>query len=262
MDNRPIGIFDSGLGGLTILESLIRELPNESYIYVGDTAHLPYGSKPAESIIEYSREIVKFLINKDIKLIVIACGTASATAYETLKKEFDIPIQTIIAPVVKSDLPSKVGVIATKATIQSGAWEKAILAHHPNCYVKSKACPLFVPLVEEGLVSTEISKLAVSMYLSDFINWNVDCLILGCTHYPLLLPDIQAFLPSTINVINTNQYVALDLKDYLTKNQALCNSRKLPEYFAYTTDTPSDFIKNAKSFCDIKFHKIEKATIV
>lgn len=261
MDNRPIGIFDSGLGGLTVLEALLKELPNEDYIYVGDTAHLPYGSKTPETIITYARQIVKFLIRKNVKLIIIACGTASAIAFETLQKEFSIPIQTIIEPTAKLPLPNKVGVIATKATIQSQAWEKAIHIYHPNCKVYSKACPLFVPLVEENLTTSEIAKLTISMYLSDFIDWKVDCLILGCTHYPLLLPSMQEFLPSSMQLMNVNQTTAIKVKEFLIKKQALRLSRKLPERFAYTTDTPDNFQENAKSFCQISFHQVEKINL-
>lgn len=261
MDNRPIGIFDSGLGGLTVLKEYLKELPNENYIYFGDNARVPYGSKSQETIIQYAREIVSFLIQKDVKMIIIACGTASANAFETLKSEFSIPIQTVIEPTAMQIKENKVGVIATKSTIASKAWEKAIHHYHPDCQVYSKACPLFVPIVEENLTNTEISKLVISTYLQEFITWQVESLILGCTHYPLLQSEIQNFLPSTIKLINVNIATVEETKQYLAQHDALCMDRKTPEIFAYTTDCPEIFQKSAEDLFSISFHKIEKVVL-
>lgn len=261
MDNRPIGIFDSGLGGLTVLQEYINQMPNEDYIYVGDNARVPYGSKSKETIIEYSRQIIKFLISQNVKLIVIACGTASANAFDTLKEEFDIPIQTVIEPTAKEIKAKKVGVIATKSTISSKAWENSIHKYNPDCQIYSKACPLFVPIVEENLVNTEISKLTVKMYLSEFINIGIDNLILGCTHYPILIDDIKEFLPNTIKITNVSLYSAIETKKYLEENNLLNMSKKLPERFAYTTDNIDSFKDSAKKFCNIDFHKIEKIVL-
>ena len=258
MDNRPIGIFDSGLGGLTVLQEYINQMPNEDYIYVGDNARVPYGSKSKETIIEYSRQIVKFLISQNVKLIVIACGTASANAYDTLKNEFDIPIQTVIEPTAKIIKDKKIGVIATKSTISSEAWEKSIHKYNPDSQIFSKACPLFVPIVEENLINTDISKSAIKMYLSEFIDLNINSLILGCTHYPILIDDIKDFLPDSIKIINISLYSALETKNYLTENNMLNMSRKHPERFAYTTDNIETFASSAKKFCNIDFHKVEK----
>lgn len=261
MDNRPIGIFDSGLGGLTVLQEYIKQMPNEDYIYFGDNARVPYGSKSKETIIEYSRQIVKFLISKNVKMIIIACGTASANAYDTLKDEFSIPIQTVIEPTAKAITDTTLGIIATKSTITSKAWENAIHKHNPNCQIYSKACPLFVPIVEENLINTEISKLTVKMYLNDFLDKNIKNLILGCTHYPLLISDIKEFLPDDIKITNVNFYSASETKKFLENNNLLNLSRKLPEVFAYTTDNTDFFETSAKTFCDIKFHKIEKVIL-
>lgn len=258
MDNRPIGIFDSGLGGLTVLQEYVKQMPNEDYIYLGDNARVPYGSKSKETIIEYSKQIVKFLISQNVKMIVIACGTASANAFEELKKEFDIPIQTVIEPTAKAIKDKKVGIIATKATIASKAWENAIHKYNPECKTIAQACPLFVPIAEENLVSSEISKLAVKMYLSDFIDEKIENLILGCTHYPILFNDIKDFLPNEIKLTNVNIYSALESKKLLTDNNALNLSRKMPEIFAYTTDNAESFKESAKTFCNIEFQKVEK----
>lgn len=258
MDNRPIGIFDSGFGGLTVLEEYVKQLPNENYIYVGDNARVPYGSKSQDTIVHYARQIIKFLILKNVKLIVIACGTASALAFEQLKSEFAIPIQTVIEPTAKNISEKKVGVIATKATIQSNAWENAIHYYHPECEIISKACPLFVPLVEENLVLTDITKLTVSMYLQELVNLKIESLILGCTHYPLLFPVIKDFLPSSIKIININKAVVEQTKQFLNENNAFCLSKKLPEIFAYTTDCAKTFKTIAKNYCSITFHLVEK----
>lgn len=262
MDNRPIGIFDSGLGGLTVLQEYLNQMPNEDYIYFGDNARVPYGSKSKETIIEYSRQIVKFLISKNVKMIVIACGTASANAFETLKTEFDIPIQTVIDPTSKAITDKKVGIIATKATIKSNAWENSIHKYNKNCQTFSKACPLFVPIVEENLINTDISKLAVKMYLSDFLDKNIENLILGCTHYPILLEDIKTFLPENIKLTNVNFYCALESKKFLENNNLFNLSRKLPEVLAYTTDNVETFKGAATKFCNIHFNKIEKVILV
>lgn len=261
MDNRPIGIFDSGLGGLTVLQEYINQMPNEDYIYFGDNARVPYGPKSKETIIEYSRQIVRFLISQNVKLIVIACGTASANAFETLKNEFDIPIQTVIEPTAKAIKDKKVGIIATKATITSKAWENAIHKYNPECETTSKACPLFVPIVEENLINTEIAKLAVKMYLQEFIEKDIENLILGCTHYPILINDIKDFLPQKTKITNVNIYSALETKKFLEDNHLLNLSKKLPERFAYTTDNIDSFNDAAKRFCNIYFHKIEKVIL-
>lgn len=260
MDNRPIGIFDSGLGGLTVLEEYLKELPNEDYIYFGDNARVPYGSKSKETIIEYSRQIINFLISKNVKMVVIACGTASANAFETLKNEFSIPIRTVIEPTAKAVTDSKIGVIATKSTISSGAWEDAIHTYNPECSIISKACPLFVPIVEENLLDTPISKNAIEMYLTEFKESNIENLILGCTHYPILLKEIQEFLP-TIKITNVNIHSAKDSKRFLEETNSLNLSRKLPEVFAYTTDDVTNFETMAKRFCNISFNKVEKINL-
>lgn len=261
MDNRPIGIFDSGLGGLTVLQEFIKQMPNEDYIYFGDNARVPYGSKSKETIIEYSRQIVKFLISQNVKMIVIACGTASANAFETLQSEFDIPIKTVIEPTAKAIKDKKVGVIATKATINSKAWENAIYKYNPECEIYSKACPLFVPIVEENLINTEISNLAIKMYLNELTDKNIENLILGCTHYPILTDELREFLPNNIKITNVNVYSAIDTKDFLEENNMINFSKKLPEIFAYTTDNVESFENAAKTFCDIEFHKIEKVIL-
>ncbi len=264
MDCRPIGIFDSGLGGLTVLDKCMQIMPNEDYIYFGDNARVPYGSKSPETILAYSRQIVSFLISQNVKLIIIACGTASAIAYESLIKEFSIPILNVITPTAKAIADSSIGVIATKATIASHAWENAILKYHPQCHIFSKACPLFVPIVEEGLQNSQIAKEAIAMYLSDYrtnAKEKISSLILGCTHYPILEKQIQAYLSPSIRTIQIGEYVAKEAKTFLEQHERVNLSRKMPERIAYTTDNPQAFQNTYKTFCSFSFHSVQKVTL-
>ena len=256
MDNRPIGIFDSGVGGLTVLKEYLKVLPNESYIYFGDTARLPYGSKSKDTIVEYSKQIVDFLISKDVKLIVTACGTVSSLAYDELVKTYDIPIINIISPTAKKITDDNVGIIATKATINSRAWENEIHKYHPSVNTFSKACPLFVPIVEEGFANTKISSLIAKEYLSSFKGTNITSLILGCTHYPVLIEDIQKKLGKKIKLINAGYYSALYANDFLTQNDYLAKNDSENIEF-YSSDNELYFKEIAKTF----FPSIEKYTI-
>ena len=246
MDTRPIGMFDSGCGGLTVLKEYLKLMPNENYIYYGDTAHLPYGDKSKEKIIEFSRNIVEFLLSKNVKMIVIACGTASAQAFSTICKEYDIPIKNIITPTASSIKDENVGVIATKGTIKSNAWENAIKKYNPNSNVISLACPLFVPIVEEGFAKTQIADLAIKEYISKFKGTNITSLILGCTHYPILEEKIQKEIGNGVKLINAGVMSALDSIKYLKENnmQNLNAENGTREFF--TSDDFELFKENAK----------------
>lgn len=247
MDNRPIGMFDSGSGGLTVLKEYMKLMPNEDYIYYGDTAHLPYGDKSKEKIIEFSEKIVEFLISKNVKMIVIACGTASAQAFYELNKKYDIPIKNIITPTVKSlSNINNIGVIATKGTIKSKAWETEILKYNKNANVESIACPLFVPIVEEGFANTELANLAVKEYISKFKDKNIDSLILGCTHYPILSDLIKKEIGESVKLINAGTISAIDTYKYLEKNSLLNLNKKIGERFFYSSDDFDTFKENAK----------------
>lgn len=249
MDTRPIGMFDSGCGGLTVLKEYIKLMPNEDFIYYGDTAHLPYGDKSPEKIALYSQEIVKFLINKNVKLIIIACGTASATAYIYLKENFDIEIRNIIEPTVKNLKSENIGVIATKATIKSNAWENAIHKYNKNANVKSISCPLFVPLIEEGFTSSPASDYIVNEYLDKFLvdgKPSIDSLILGCTHYPLLKNEIQAKLGNQVSLINVGEYSALDSLKFLKENNLMNSSEHIGTQEFHSSDDFELFKETAK----------------
>lgn len=246
MNTRPIGMFDSGCGGLTVLKEYIKEMPNEDFIYYGDTAHLPYGDKSKEKIIEFSENIVKFLISQNVKMIVIACGTASAAAYETLSKKYNIPIKNIITPVAQ-DLDSKnVAVIATKSTIKSNAWENAIKKYNTDTNVTSLACPLFVPIVEEGFTNTKIAEYAVKEYISKLKDKNIDSLILGCTHYPILADQIQKEVGENVKLINAGSASAKDTKEFLKENNLENDSNNIGTHKFYASDDFETFKENAK----------------
>ena len=189
-NNAPIGVFDSGVGGLTVAREIIRQLPNESIVYFGDTARVPYGSKSKDTIIRFSRQIVNFLKTKNVKAIVFACNTASAFALDTIERELDIPVIGVVKPgaitAIHSTKNKRIGIIGTEGTIKSEMYTSYIQSIDKDIEVVGKACPLFVPLVEEGMLDDEVTKEMATRYLKELQNENIDSLILGCTHYPLL----------------------------------------------------------------------------
>ena len=212
----PIGVFDSGVGGLTVAREIMRNLPNEDIVYFGDTARVPYGSKSKDNIIRYSRQIIHFLQTKGVKAIVIACNTASALALDTVKDEFDIPIIGVVEPGARAALAvtetKKIGVIGTEATVRSAMYEKIIQEIEPDVSVVAKACPLFVPLVEEGFKKHHVTDEIIDYYLSSFKETDIDALILGCTHYPLLRSKIREYVGERITLVNPAYETAMDLK--------------------------------------------------
>lgn len=258
MDDRAIGIFDSGVGGLTVLAEYQKILPHENYIYFGDTARLPYGSKSKETICQFSKQIVDFLRKQNVKLVVIACGTASAMAYETLQKEFSIPIIDIISPTARQIKDSSLGVIATKATIQSGAWEREIHRYSPHTSITSFACPLFVPIVEEGFANSSIAPLVVKEYLSPLQKTSISSLILGCTHYPILQEVIQKEIGENVRLINPGTYSAVYAKEYLTQNHLLHSPSPAGNIIFYSSDSEDYFKTIAETFFPIHDYEIHQ----
>lgn len=248
MDNRAIGMFDSGCGGLTVLKQYTKIMPNENFIYYGDTAHLPYGDKSPEKIMEYCDEIIKFLINKNVKMIVIACGTASATAYEYLKNKYDIEIRNIIMPTAKSIKEENIGVIATQATIKSNSWEKAIHTFSPNTKITSVACPLFVPIIENGLIANEGTPYFIQEYVKKLsIQENkISSIILGCTHYPLLKEKIQIEVGNDVQLIDIGEYSAKNTLEYLKQNNLSNDTNNIGKIELYSSDDFENFKTNAK----------------
>ena len=250
MDKRPIGIFDSGIGGLTVLREVERALPFENLVYFGDTARVPYGNKSKPTVIKFSRQSASFLLKKKVKAIVVACNTSSALALDNLKASFRVPIIGVIEAGVKravvSSANNKIAVIGTKSTIASKSYEKAIKKINPKAKVYSQSCPLFVPLAEEGMLKGKIVNDIIKMYLGKIKARRVDVVILGCTHYPLLKAAIAKYLKGVL-VIDSAQAVALYAKELLQKRGLLNSGRRGRKEF-YVSDQPASFSKLAKLF--------------
>lgn len=256
-DNRPIGIFDSGIGGLTVLREVIRELPLESTIYLGDNSRAPYGTKSHETIISYSLQDMHFLEEKNVKMIVVACNTASTHAYEVLKNKARVPVIEVVTPgakaAVKSTKNGRIGIIATSATCNSGAYEAAVreeakkLNKDSNLFIIQKACPLFVSLAEEGLWDSEITALACEMYLKEMKERQVDTLILACTHYPLLSKAISNYMGQNVKLINSGEAVASVVASKLHDINLISDDDSAIREF-YTSDDPTHFEAIASPF--------------
>ncbi len=220
--NSPIGVFDSGVGGLTVAREIMRQLPNERIVYFGDTARVPYGSKSKETVTRFSRQIVRFLETQQVKAIVVACNTASAYALEDLEKEVDIPMIGVVKPGARAALMAtankKIGVVATEATINSGIYSRYIEEHDSEVSVIGKACPLFVPLVEEGLWEDPVTDEIAHRYLTELIDSGIDTLILGCTHYPMLRSTVGKIMGEGVTLVNPAYETARELKALLMQH--------------------------------------------
>jgi len=239
LDNRPIGVFDSGLGGLTVVKELIKVLPNEDIIYLGDTARVPYGTRSKETVIKFSFDDANFLVNKKVKCIVVACNTASAMAGDDLKKKIKIPVFDVITPALrgaKKISKLKIGVIGTRGTIGSGAYKADY----------SVACPLLVPFIEEGYIDSEALKIIIRDYLKPLKN-KISTLILGCTHYPIIESLIQKEIGNNVLLINPGKSVSVEVLNFLTKKKMLSNSKNHKKEF-YVTDLTDRFTKVAEMF--------------
>ncbi len=252
MKEQPIGIFDSGVGGLTVAHAIKQILPGESLIYFGDTAHLPYGDKSAESIKIYSRKITEFLLEKKAKVVLVACNSASASAFDTLKKEFKgrTILIDVINPVVEfmvSRKFDKIGVIGTKRTISSGTYEKKLKAKSPAIEIISLATPLLVPMIEEGFIFDDISNAIIRAYLSNPSLEGIQALILGCTHYPIIRNQISKIFNFNVEVVDSSRLVSMILRETLERNHMLNDSGKVADQF-YISDYTPYFEKIAKMF--------------
>ncbi len=217
----PIGVFDSGVGGLTVAREMVRQMPTERIIYFGDTARVPYGSKSRETVVRYSRQIVHFLTSKGVKAIVAACNTASALALEELTPETEIPLIGVVIPGARAAAEAtkngRIGVIATESTIASGLYPRVITEFHPGAKVYGKACPLFVPLVEEGWITDPVTREVAKRYLDPLLETGIDTLVLGCTHYPLLCDLLLEVLGDGVQLVNPAYETARELKRLLVQ---------------------------------------------
>ncbi len=247
-----IGIFDSGIGGLTVVRAIMDELPGYDIIYFGDTARTPYGSKSGQTVIEYSLQNTEFLVKQGAKMIIMACNTASSVATEALKKNFNLPIYEVITPAVNRSLietkKSVIGVIGTRATISSGIYEKKIKEQNPDARVYSAACPLLVPLVEEGWLDKPETRMIVKKYLHPLKTRQIDTLILGCTHYPILKPIIQHKIGKRIRVISSSTAVAEQIRQFLSTSAEIDQTlSKTGQSEFFVSDLTPQFEKTAKS---------------
>ncbi len=251
-DRRPIGIFDSGVGGLTVAGRVREILPGENIVYFGDTARVPYGTKSKETVTRFSVENVEFLMRHDVKIIIVACNTASSLGLEFLKRCFRVPILGVIEPGAKAAArytrTNRIGVIGTSATIASGAYEKAVSKLRCGKHIFSKSCPLFVPIVEEGWVDTKIAFDAASIYLKGLRSKNIDTLILGCTHYPLLKNVIVKVMGKKTRLVDSAEEVAREAKSVLEANGLLNNSSGPGKDKFFVSDEPARFVKMAEKF--------------
>ena len=263
----PIGVFDSGVGGLTVAREIMRHLPNENIVYFGDTARVPYGSKSKDNIIRYSRQIINFLKTKNVKAIVIACNTASALALDVVREEFDVPIIGVVEPGARAALEAtkskKIGVIGTEATIRSAMYEKIIKGFDGDATVVGKACPLFVPLVEEGFAKHKVTEEIIDYYLASFMDTDIDSLILGCTHYPLLRSRIKEYVGEQITLVNPAYETAMDLRQVL-KDCDMENTEMSDEHAAYSfyvSDAADKFKQFANSILPYDIETINQINI-
>ena len=261
----PIGVFDSGVGGLTVAREIMRQLPEENVVYFGDTARVPYGSKSKNNIIRFSRQIIHFLRTKKVKAIVIACNTASALALDTVQKEFDIPIIGVIIPgaraAVSETRNGKIGVLGTEATIKSETYTKVIRSLKADAEVVGKPCPLFVPLVEEGFAKHRITEEVIDIYLADMKKTDIDTMILGCTHYPLLRSRIMEYFGEKVHIVNPAYETAMDLKAILKERNIANHSGEPGTYDFYVSDAAEKFTSFAVSILTYVVTKTKQINI-
>ena len=259
---QPIGVFDSGIGGLTVVKALVEDLPSESIVYFGDTARVPYGTKSKSTIVKFSLENVEFLLQFGVKCIVIACNTSSSWAMPTLRKYFKVPIVGVIRPgalgAVRQTRNKRIGVIGTTATIRSGAYEAAIKRIDPMVKVFSQSCPLFVPLVEEGWLKGSVCRQVAERYLEPLKRQRIDTLILGCTHYPLLAPTIRKVLGPKVVLVDSAKQTVIEVRGVLMGNDALSNGGVKPRYRFFVTDEPQQFDRIGHRFLGRVIGSVER----
>lgn len=249
---KSIGIFDSGVGGLTVLREIMQALPQEDTLYFGDTARVPYGTKSPETVTRYAGEIASFLVKRDIKLLVVACNTASAVALPTLKRQLSIPVVGVIEPgarrAVEVTRSGRIGVIGTAGTIRSSAYTRAIKRLKPDAEVLTRACPLFVPLAEEGWIDNQVARLTAQIYLQELKEAAVDTLVLGCTHYPLLKPMIADVMGPGVTLVDSAEETARTVAAILADKGLLRPPTERGNHNYYVSDIPAGFVRVGNRF--------------
>ena len=261
----PVGVFDSGIGGLTVAHEVIRQLPHESVLYFGDTARVPYGPKSPDTVRRYSREIADFLRDQGVKSIVIACNTATAHALTALREQFDMPVIGVVEPgaraAVAATTRGRIGVIGTVGTIKSGAYERAIRAINSDVFITARACPLFVPLVEEGWTDHDATRLIAREYLEPMIAADIDTLVLGCTHYPLLKPLLRDVLGPDVRLIDSAEETAAETARTLAAANLTASDGADPTYRFVASDDPLQFLQLGQRFLGDTIEGVEIRTL-
>ena len=265
LHRRPIGVFDSGIGGLTVAKSLFELLPNENIIYLGDTARLPYGTKSKETVILYSIECLKFLLSKNVKMVVVACNSSSSVAVPFLQKITKIPVIGVIEPgstaAVNKTVNNKIGVIGTMGTIKSNAYKKQVTKYRKDVEIFSQACSLFVQLAEDGWTDNKIAELTAKEYLSGLKEKGVDTVILGCTHYPILKNTIRKVLGKNIELIDSGEETAKEVKNILHRKKLLNTQKKKGYHKFFVTDFPNNFKLISERFLGRKISEVKKVKL-
>jgi len=257
----PIGVFDSGIGGLTVAAALREHLPSEHILYIGDTARVPYGGKSRRTVERYGIEIGGLLLAENAKVIVVACNTASALAVPRMQKVFNVPVQGVIRPgaaaAVAQSKNGRIGVIGTRATVASGAYEQAIHAINPDVSVFSKACPLLVPLIEEGMFEDPITDQVLARYLEPLLQEGIDTLVLGCTHYPLAYDAIARAAGPKISLVDSAENCALAISELLSEKNLLAPSEILGRLDVSLTDATEGFLRTAEKSLDLQIGDVQ-----
>ncbi|MFA6320488.1 MAG: glutamate racemase [Candidatus Omnitrophota bacterium] len=262
-DSRPIGIFDSGVGGLTVVGKIQEMLPNENLVYFGDTARVPYGTKSKETVTKFSVENVEFLMEHNVKLVIVACNTASSLSLDFLKRCFRVPVIGVIGPGARQAVSvtrnNRIGVIGTNATVSSGAYEKAVKKISPRYSVFTQACPLFVPLVEEGWDDKDVTKTVTQIYLKPLKGKRVDTLIMGCTHYPILKNVLKKVMGPGVVLVDSANEVAKEARDILDASGLLNASKKAGDHRFFVSDEPNRFVRIGEKFLKRKIKCVKRA---
>ncbi|HKW12636.1 MAG TPA: glutamate racemase [Gemmatimonadaceae bacterium] len=261
----PVGVFDSGIGGLTVAHAVMQQLPHESVTYFGDTARVPYGPKSPETVRRYSKEIASFLVEQGVKAIVVACNTATAHALPSLRESLSMPVIGVIEPgaraAVQATRNGHIGVIGTAGTVKSGAYERALRAIEPSLRITARPCPLFVPLVEEGWVNHEATRLVAQEYLAPLLREDVDTLVLGCTHYPLLKDVIADVLGGTVRLIDSAEETARETSLVLGNQRLAAKSDAEPQHRFIASDDPLMFLQLGQRFLGGAIESVEVKTL-
>ena len=262
---RAIGVFDSGIGGLTVVHEIMMRLPNEDIVYLGDTARLPYGTKSPETVLRFSRETLAFLKRKNVKMIVVACNTASSVALPKLKEEEALPLVGVLIPgaraAARATATKRIGVIGTTATIRSGAYEDALWGLDPQIKIWSRACPLFVPLVEEGWIDDEVTTLAARRYLDPLAEFGADALVLGCTHYPVIKGIISRVVGDKVGLVDSAFETAAEVERLLTARGLRNDADRIGRITVYVTDIPYLFKEVGERFLRRPMEHVERVDL-